>query len=138
MVQSLAILQFLATKYGFMPKDPFVAYECANICFALEDILSHMVQFAYSKFMTDDEKAAKKKDFVENVVPIYLKRFEERLKANKDKKYIVGDNITYTDFAMLGFARMAFFNKEQALMWEGILKECPLFNTYLSDIVKMV
>lgn len=137
--QSTAILEFLGSKYGYMPKKDFS--KMSKIMFIVnlaEDIFAKVYPLMKSGSFYDEESKAKTLDKLLNVDgPLYMKALEKRLKGNACQKFMVGCKYTIADFALLGLYRTLqtdeAWNKAFA---ERIKEKYPTLHTYAENRIR--
>ena len=135
-VQSGAILFYLCRKNGMIPTDPELEYEVISNYNECLDVYEKFVEFFYH---TPDAKIKedKKKEYFTKVVPFAFGKFEEKLKANKNKLIMIGDKMSYVDFGFAGYSRASFLDPALDKEYEPIFKNCPLLKAYLDNLVKI-
>lgn len=135
LAQTPAIMQFLAEKLNFMPSDPMMKYEAIATYTAVVDIFN-----TYASMLTEknsEAKEAKKKDYYGSFIPFMFGKFEQRLKKQMNKQFMIGQSITYVDFAFAGFAKGTFLNPQEADGYEPTYKNTPLLKAYLDNLMKI-
>ena len=134
--QSPAIMHLLAVKYGYMPADLEQQYHVINVYNAGLDVINAFAKWSYQ---TKDpkEKEDLKKDYFEKLVPFMFGKFEERLKEQKNKLVMVGEKISYADFAFAGLAKAEFMTPTNASLYEPTYKNCPLLKAYFTELMKL-
>lgn len=137
--QSLAILQYLGKKYGYLPKkNPEKIGKILKIIATIEDISMNMYPLI-SPYSPLDEKGKEEKmtKLVKETGPVLLKSLEDTLIANKCKNFIVGRKYTIADFVLLGTYRSLKTNpKMNELFFEKFIKKAPLLYVYLEKRMK--
>ena len=121
MSQSNAIMEYLGSKYGYLPKNFSKLYKVMFIMNTAEDLMqkTYMSTGAMSPF---DEKA--KAEALEKLMkvegPLMLSAIEKKLKENCTQDFIVGHKYTIADFSLLGLFRGLEVNEN----WKKNFYEC--------------
>eukprot|EP00826_Nyctotherus_ovalis_P054295 TRINITY_DN7101_c0_g1_i1.p1 TRINITY_DN7101_c0_g1~~TRINITY_DN7101_c0_g1_i1.p1 ORF type:complete len:404 (+),score=157.58 TRINITY_DN7101_c0_g1_i1:128-1339(+) len=105
--QSIAIMEYLGAKYGYLPKKNFhKLYEVIHTIRTLEDVYQKAF-LVVSQRSPLDEKA--KTEAMQRLLdvegPIFVGALERQLKSNSTQEFIVGDSYTIADFSILGVYR---------------------------------
>jgi len=123
MVQTGAILLFLARKFNMLGSTLEQEYVNYNILYSLEDILPAFVPAVYAR--TEEGVAqmeSKKKEFLETKIPLFLEAFERRL-LNNGGKHLVGDSFSLADLLLTVMLHVIFRHPSRRDSWEPILSK---------------
>ena len=134
--QTAAIMKMLGVKYGYMPfpsaKDALMnKVLIEKVMGSINDLWSNVSDYKYL-LPTPEAKQKSKETFVKDKMPTYFGVYEEMLKKNSSKEFIVGDSYTIADFYMIGFAR-GYIYKPFADLPEitSELAKYPLLKNYI-------
>ncbi|XP_017881706.1 glutathione S-transferase-like [Ceratina calcarata] len=92
--QTLPICRYLAKQFNLLGKTDLDTLQIDEIAMALHDFR----RLTVSNYFREQDpilKAKKKIDVMENVIPFYLNKFEERVKNNDG--YLHGGQLSYAD-----------------------------------------
>jgi glutathione S-transferase len=121
MVQSGAIILFLARKFDLLGSSLSEEYANYNILYSLEDILP---TFAAAVFARTEEglsqMESKKKEFLEIKVPLFLGAYERRLVKNGGK-HLVGNSFSLADLLITVLVHLVFRHPLRRDSWESHL-----------------
>lgn len=137
--QSLAILEFLGKKYGYLPKKDFSqVYKIMKIISTCEDLrVQAYTALAPTSPLSEEDKAKALDKVINNTGPVFLGSIEKALEENKCKEFIVGRKYTIADFFLLGFYRtvktIPDWNKH---FFHMIVEKHPALYTYLEKRMK--
>ncbi|CDW82060.1 glutathione s-transferase [Stylonychia lemnae] len=110
LTQSLSILRYLGSQYGYYPSDPFLAYQVDSIVDSLQDFTASLMK------AREDENPEKLKEnlaeWTSVTLPKFLTAFENRLIANGNNRNIVGESYTIADFVLLSVIYNRFYNEQ--------------------------
>ena len=90
--QSVAILEYLGMKYGYLPVNPKELYE--NMCVMnISDDVNEKLFNAYAPYSSYDEEAKKKmkEDIPKNIFPVFLAHLEKRLAVQPSREGYPGN-----------------------------------------------
>lgn len=137
--QSVAIMEFLGMKYGYLPKKDFC--KLSKVMFIVnlaEDMFAKVYPLMKAGSFYDEKSKAETLDKLLNVNgPLYMKALEKRLKENSCKKFIVGCKYTIADFALLGLYRILQTDPEWNKTFAGRIKEkYPLVHEYAENRIR--
>ncbi len=94
--QSAAILRYVSNVLGLTPTDAYQAWRVDSFVDAFRDL---QTTFSRARFETDEEKKKQlSQEFVSTTLPAFLQRVENRIAANSNPHFIVGESLTIADF----------------------------------------
>jgi len=134
MSQSYAILEYLGSKYGYLPNSYDKLYNVLFIMNTVEDLLNKALTILHPLSQLDENGRAEMLKKLINVDgPLGLKAIEKRLKENNTQDFIVGKKYTIADFYILG----AYKQIETDEVWkknffECISKKFPILLAYIN------
>ena len=96
LASSVAIVRFLAERFGLAGSNNFENAELASIGDVLVDFVQKMSLFFTEK--DDERKAALKKQIEDEHIPKYWSIIEKRIQNNSTSNWIYGNKPTYVDF----------------------------------------
>ena len=102
LVQSGAIMKYLARKHDMYGSNAIEAYQCDMIADGLADFRKSFTSFDNFRLRKKDEAGYVAQ--VSLLLPKYLKPLEEMLKANnggEKRGYLLGEKIAYTDVSLV-------------------------------------
>jgi len=102
--QSIAILEYLGAKYGYLPKHNCNdLYKVMHVVRTLEDVFSKafLTTSNYSP-LSAEAKAKELEQLITTEGPLFVGAIEKQLKSNCTQEFIVGDKYTIADFNILG------------------------------------
>ena len=102
LVQSAAIMRYLARKHDMYGATSLEAYQCDMIADGLADFRKSFTSFDNYRLRKKDEAGYVAQ--VNLLLPRYLKPLEEMLRTNnggEKKGYLLGDKIAYTDISLV-------------------------------------
>lgn len=137
--QSLAILQYLGKKYGYLPKkNPEKIGKILKVISTLEDLYNQMYPLTSPRSPLDEKgKEEKMTKLVKETGPILLKSLQDTLIANKFKNFIIGKKYTIADFALLGtYKTLKVYPEMNKLFFEKFIKKAPILYAYLEKRMK--
>ena len=117
LVQTEAILAYLAATYGFAPKDPMDCYKAQHLLsYINEDFMSRKFMKWY--FGAEEDKAAAAESLFKTDVPALLAVLDKKV---GEHKFILGDSLSLVDFCVGGMITNMFLNPNSALkaQWEA-------------------
>lgn len=134
LVESHAIIAYVAEKIGIVPKTPKERYLAQSAGELLRDAVSAMIPFYYAP--PEGKLAALEKWIVS--LDQKLGYYEGRLKSNESQDYVVGKSVTATDIAAMNLYFTFFLNLDKnethiAKMKE-MLEKHPLFVEYVNKL----
>ncbi len=134
LAQSYAILEYLGTKYGYLPTDPKELYQTIFVMNTCEDLGSKFFE-AIMPMSPFDEATKKKKleELAKVTLPLSLSQFEKMLEAKCNKDFLVGCKYTLADFYFLGMFGNIKSDPQKAPMWASA---GPLLNAYVEKRMK--
>ena len=110
LVQTKAICNYVAQKYGFVPADPMTAYRGDKaVEYWMEDVVMKHI-FKAVIFVPDAEKPAALEKCLNENLPAAFKLLTE--KCLGDTKFLCGDELTHADFHIGGFFTNMVFNEK--------------------------
>ena len=112
--QSIAILEFLGSRFGYFPKKDFCKInKVMFIINMVEDIFNKVYPLMKPTGPYDEATKTVALEKLLNVEgPVFMGALEKRLKENCCQKFIVGCKYTIADFALLGLYRTLQTNEE--------------------------
>ena len=127
LVQSAAIMRYLARKHDMYGSNAIEAYQCDMIADGLADLRKSFTSFDNYRQRKLDEAGYLAQ--VGRLLPRYLKPLEEMLKTNnggEKKVFLLGEKITYTDVSLVEVLEHVKEN------FPGVLeKEYPYLSSFL-------
>jgi len=137
--QSIAILEFLGLKYGYLPKKDFT--KISKIMFVVslaEDIFNKVFPIMWpGSFYDPESREEALKNLLDQSGPIYMKAIEKRLKDNSSQKFIVGKKYTIADFALIGLYRTLQIDQEwNKAFADRIKSKYPLAHAYAETRIR--
>jgi len=134
--QTAAIMKMLGSKYGYLPlpfskEAPMQRVLIEKVMGSINDLWTNIGDYKFV-LPTPEAKQKSKDTFTKEKMPTYFGVYEEMLKNNSSKEFIVGNSYTVADFYMVGFARGNIF-KPFAEVPEitTVLEKYPLLKNYL-------
>lgn len=104
LTQTYAILEYLGSKYGYLPKTYDKLYKVIFLMNTAEDIFMKAAQAIYPRIaLAPKSKEDAIKKLFENDGPLFLGAITRKLKENESQDFIVGHKYTIADFYLLGF-----------------------------------
>ena len=125
--QTEAILQRLGLKYGYLPTDPKMMYKVVNMMGAIKDIQDGLAKVQFSK-ITEENKKKAQDGLLNYSIPLIFSVYENKLKMNISKNFLVGCFFTLADFVFIGFARGNILNRNAPFFdyFTKLLEKFPL------------
>ena len=109
MVQSGAIVRYLARKHNMCGCSPSETYQCDMIAEGLKDLRSQFTSFSnYALKKTDPEAV---RESVCGMLPRYLQPLNDMLERNnggEEKGFLLGEKISYADVSLLEILEHVF------------------------------
>jgi len=136
--QSYAILEYLGSKYGYLPKKYAKVYQVLYIMNTAEDCFMRAYMVMSPKSPYDEKtKAECMAKFMDVEAPLFLGAIEKRLKENCSQDFMVGCDYTIADFYLIGFYQHLMQNEEWKKTFAGKLAEkFPLLAAYAEKRMK--
>lgn len=131
LVESKAILKYIALKHGLHPTDAVNNYKVNSL---VERFIDFEGAFYKGFFAKEEEKAEKMTEFREKEALPTFTAIEKRLKENSSQDYLVGDKLTVADVVWVDFffshALNPTLNEEQVAKRMEFLGKFPLLVEY--------
>ena len=136
--QTIAILEYLGVKYGYLPKKGFdKLYKIMKIINTTEDIMLKVYGAATSYSPLDEAGKAKAlEDLYNNSGPLFVGSIEKALNENGCKKFIVGKKYTIADFYLLGIYRSLTTHPELKAVYQKFVEKHPALEAYAQLRIK--
>ena len=114
LVQTKAISNYVAQKYGYAPADPMAAYKGEKaIEYWMEDVVMKHI-FKGTIFVPEADKPAALEKLLSEHFPAAMKLLSE--KCLGDTKFISGDELSIADFCVGGFfTNLVFMDKTRVV-----------------------
>lgn len=137
--QSLAILEYLGKKYGYLPKKNYEQhYKIMKTIYTAEELFqrTYFIMSPSSPYNEEDKEKQKQKLFKETG-PVFLKSLEKTLGGKRKNNFIIGRKYTIADFCLLGLYRTVKTNKAwNELFFNRLVKKAPKLYIYLERRLK--
>ena len=130
--QSNAIMEYLGSKYGYLPTDEKSTYIIRNVIETIND----MGRPAFSVLIKNPEideatKAKNDETFFKEKIHIYLKVLEDTLKENCCQDFMCGKSYTIADFKAIPLLQTLNLFPDYRAKFEEAHKKYPIFDKYL-------
>ena len=141
--QTAAIMKFLEIKYSYTPftlfdrKKEFYQITVEKIMGAVKDLIDKTSDYLYIA-PTEQAKEKSWNEYIKEKIPTYFKVFEDILKGNVTKEFLVGTSYTIADFYLLGFARGLIYSPKipKSEFVKAELDKFPDLKTYIETMLK--
>lgn len=129
--QTLAIETYLAKQFNLMGSNLEDEFEITNILCSREDFVKPLYEFIMPN---EDQKKRREeivKNLVENFLPRFAQKYENRYVANGAGKYFVGDKFSLADIYIATIFAQSFESPIMKDFAEIPAKHCPrLYEVY--------
>jgi len=115
LVQSRAIMRYVAQKHNMHPHDAYQMYLVESLIDLKEDIMK-----TFFKHVILDKNRAAWENYIKESMPGILRMFEARL---NDQKYFLGDSPTIADFEIAEYFYDRWLHSEDSELKLPILRE---------------
>lgn len=129
--QSMAILEFLGAKYGYLPLSPCEYYEALCIMNTVDDI-NVLLLNAYLPYSVygEEEKKKLRVEIVEEKFPVLFPYLEKKLVDKECKDFLIGSKYSIADFYTLGMHAHMKTMTGSTKLWDG-MPGIPLLQAYM-------
>lgn len=94
----MAMTRFIARKFHLTGKSDLDQFKCDTVAETVHEMNEKYFQAWFSSDKNEEEKKEEQRIFIENYLPLQLKRLETLFdKYSKDGKYFVGNIVTWAD-----------------------------------------
>lgn len=97
LVQSGAIIRYLAKKHGFMGSNDREAALVDQAAEGIRDVYEHLIQVIFN---TPEELQKAKEKFAAEFLPAQLGHFTKLLEKNGNNNFLVGRHLSYADLGL--------------------------------------
>lgn len=107
--QSIAILRYLGSIYGYYPQDPEEAFKVDEAIDSINDVIAEMVKIKWEPY--EEKQKAMDAEFDNKYFPMWMEAIEKRKANNTNPNYFVGEKMTIADFHFAFLIFTAFYNE---------------------------
>ena len=132
--QTIAILRFLGREYGYYPTDPELVYQHEKVMDICTDFLIPLIKVFFMESPEEKQKAFG--ELIATHFPKFFGYFEDHLKENSSKDYMIGDSITVVDFAILNLIYENAYNEKTKDFVMPVLENYPTLKAYLETRIE--
>ena len=130
--QSNAIIEYIGSKYGYLPTDEKSTYIIRNVYETVNDLMTTAFKVILRNPQLEATTAQIEESFFNEKIHIHLRVLEDFLKQNCCQDYICGKSYTVADFKIIPLELAFKVNPEHCSKFHEALQKYPILDKYIN------